>query len=433
MGHCPYEVYYHPYKHCLVVLCILDCCDKACGIDVHRKKLFVSVLARGGVCENRVFKANLDEYFELKDWLEEQGCMRVAMEATGVYWYSLYLVLSERLEVIVANPKKIKHTPGRKTDQRDSEWLAELCLNGMIEPSRVFTGWDRELRELTRHRENLVGVVSQFKNRVLRSLELCSIKLGLAFSDSFGTTGRLVLEGLLDGRSIEAILSSGGKRVKKKEAVLVEAVQGSLDPVSVDMIRFYLGEIDRLRREIETVDGEILHRLKGRRKDLAVLLSIPGMGRVSASAILSEIGRVEDFQSGEQLASYFGIVPEVYQSAEKNRTGRITKQGSRHMRRMLIQVAHVISRMHNKLSLFFHKVRGKKGSKVAAVALARKLLCIIHHLLTNGEKYQEEGFKAKKINLKIPAEPQITMSIDEMIQTITKAGYEVKKKKGLGV
>jgi transposase len=344
----------------------------------------------------------------------------------------LYRVLEGVARVWVANPFKIKK-PGKKTDKVDSEWLARLCLKGMITPSRVFGGVQERLRELTRYRESLVRGVSQYKNRVHRLLESCCVKLGSVLSDVFGSNGRKMLDDLLAGKSVDDIIKSiRSKRVKKKEEELRKALSYGLDPVSVLLIKDCLSRIQDLEYAIQIVDSQIRCMLDERLEDIRILMSIPGMGFVSASAVLAEIGEIRDLREPGCLASWCGMVPSVYQSAGKLVTGRITKQGSKHVRRMLVQIAHVIAKMDNRLSVFYHRIKEKKGSKKAAVALARKLLCIIHHLLTNREKYEEPAFKPKKIN--IPKTPQqATMTQEEMIQTLIKAGYEIRKNHTQGV
>ncbi len=231
-----------------------------------------------------------------------QTCEQVAVESTGVYWVPIYTALEGSIDVIVANACKIKHTPGRKTDMRDSEWIAQLCLNGMIEPSRIFPREDRELRTLTRARENLVNNRTQMKNRIHQALESSCIKISSVLSDIFGKSGMQILNGLLEGKSIDEIL----KRITSKK---------------------------------------ILEKEQMLREDLEIVMSMPGMGLTSAITVLAEIGNYKDFKTEEQLASWCGLVPSVSQSADVLVTGNITKQGSKHIRRMLVQVAQSITRL----------------------------------------------------------------------------------------
>jgi len=325
---------------------------------------------------------------------------------------------------------KIKHTPGRKTDVRDSEWIAELCLNGMIEPSRIFPKEDRELRTLTRARESLVNNSTQMKNRVHQALESSCIKISSVLSDIFGKSGRRIIDSLLEGKSIDEILMGiKSKIVKKKEQELREAIKNSLDPAQILLIRNCLELMEEIQKRINRLDTEIMARIEIIKEDVKIAMSIPGIAFTSASAILAEIGDYRDFANGEKLAAWCGLTPKVSQSANMLVTGSITKQGSKHVRHMLVQVAHAISRTRNsKLKKFFLRIQAKKGTKKAAVALARKVLCILHHLLINREMYEENGnTKSKPVKFDWTSSP-IQMTEQDMINVLANPGYIIKKK-----
>jgi transposase len=403
--------------------------NKVCGADIHKKFLVATILSRDGAKTTERFGMMLDDILKFKEWVIENNCDQVAVESTGVYWVPIHTVLENKIEVIVANAYKIKHTPGRKTDVRDSEWLAELCLNGMIEPSRIFPNEDRELRTLTRARESLVNNSTQMKNRVHQALESSCIKISSVLSDIFGKSGRHILDGLLEGRSIDEILAGiKSKKVTKKEQELREAIKNGLDPAKVLIIQNCLELIEEIQKKIKKLDMEIMSRIRRMKEDLDIAMSIPGIAFTSASAILAEIGDYRDFANGEKLAAWCGLTPKVSQSANMLVTGSITKQGSKHVRRMLIQVAHAISRTKNSvLKRFFLKIKAKKGAKKAAVALARKLLCILHHLLINREMYQENGnTKSKSVKFDRTSSP-IKMTEQDMINILSNAGYTIKK------
>ena len=191
-------------------------------------------------------------------------------------------------------------------------------------------------------------------------------------------------------------------------------------------------QIESIQKRISELDKEIKIRIASRKEDLNIAMSIPEIGFKAAAVILSEVGDFKDFDKPEQLASWAGLVPTVYQSADKLVTGRITKHGSRHIRRILVEVAQVIARTNrSKLKRFFLRVQAKKGHNVAAVASARKVLCILHHLLMNREMYQDEGVKTKKIKPRDvdSSSVQAEMSLEEMIRSLVKAGYEVRDRK----
>ena len=407
-----------------------------CGADIHQRFLVATILCRDGRKWTKRFLMNVNGLLDFKAWLMSYGCQKVAVESTGRFWIPVHMILEGTVDVIAANAYKIKHTTKKKTDLKDSEWLAELCLNDMIEPSRIFPKEDRELRNLTRAREAYIRDLSKEKSRVHHVLESCSIKLSSVISDVFGKSGMHILNGLMNGVSIEDILKGiPDKRVRDKKAEeLREALMGKLEVSAIILIRQSLQIINQFNMRIEELDQEIRSRIASKPMDLKIAMSIPGIGIVSAYTILAEIGNYLDFKTPEQLAMWAGIVPSVYQSADKLITGSITKQGSKHLRWILVQVAHAIShKKGGKLKKFFLKIRAKKGHLVAIVALARKVLCILYHLLVNQEMYEEDGLAARKDALILKKTDRQIPPIEEMIRYVVQAGYEVKKiKPGVG-
>lgn len=400
-----------------------------CGADIHKKFLIATILSRSGTKKTKRFGMTLDELLNFKNWVIENGCEQVAVESTGTYWTPIHAVLEGSVGFIVGNAYKIKHTPGNKNDLADADWIAELCLNGMIEPSRIFPKADRDIRRLTRIREGYVNDMTREKNRIHHALDSCGMKLSSVLSDIFGKTGQSILDGLLEGRNIDDILKGINlKRIKATAEEIKNAIKGSLDFTQILLIRGSLEQMGAIQKRIDELRKEIKERIAYRKEDLKVAMSIPGVGFTSASTLLAEIGDINDFKKPEQLAAWAGLVPSVYQSAGKLITGSITKHGSRHIRWILVQVARVIARGRNsKLKRFFLRVKAKKGSNVAVVALARKVLCILHHLLINKEMYKEDGIN-KKVKVDVGKEfPQQEMNLEEMITYIVRAGYEVRK------
>jgi transposase len=404
--------------------------NKVCGADIHKKFLIATILSRDGTKATKRFGMALDDLLKFKNWVIENGCEQVAVESTGVYWIPIHAILEGTVDLIVANAYKIKHTPGRKTDFSDSEWIAELCLNGMIEPSRIFAREDRELRRLTRARERYVNDLAREKNRIHQALESCGIKLSSVLADIFGKSGRYILGCLLSGVCINEIIEGiPVKRIKKKADLIKDAIKGSLETTQIFLIRGGLVQIESIQTRIDELDEEIEGRVARKHDDLKIAMSIPGIGFTAAVTLLAEIGEFRDFDKPEELAAWAGIVPSVYQSADKLATGSITKHGSRHIRRILVEVAHVIARTRDsKLNRFFQRVQSKKGYNVAAVALARKVICILHHLLVNREMYQEEGIERSKAIDLDGCSSKVTMSFEDMIQSLIRAGYEVQKR-----
>jgi transposase len=402
----------------------------ACGVDVHNKFIVATILSSDGLKLQDRFDTNLEELLKFKHWLKENGCHKVALESTGNYWLPIYHVLEGSVNFILANAYQIKHIPGRKTDTLDSEWIAEICLKNLISPSRIFTRDHRELRSLTRARESLIKVRTKIKNRVTHELEAACIKLSSVLSDVFGKSGRHIVDGLLNGMDLEEILESiPSRKVKATKEEIRGTIQSNLSSLQTFLIQSHLDMIDAVTQQIVEIDSKISDQLSTRNEDMRIALSMPGMGFVSASTILAEIGDFRDFSSPDKLAAYCGLVPSVYQSAGKLINGHITKHGSPHIRSMIIEVAHAIirTRRDTKLKKFFLRIKARRGTKIGVVALARKVLCILYHLLIHQEIYHDDLLgKPGKIK-HLSAYSTTSMSLDEMIKTIIKAGYEVRK------
>jgi transposase len=409
-----------------------------CGADIHRDFLIATMISRSGLKLQERFNMNRDGLLAFRSWILNHRCQRLAVESTGGFWYPIFTILEGHVEFILANAYQIRNIEHKKTDKLDSERIAKYCLNNLITPSRIYPKDYRDLRSITRARETLVNARSKVKNQIHQLLSTCCIKLSSVISDSFGKSGRYIIDRLLEGKTIDQIISGiPSKRVRKKENELREAIRNGIDPVQVFLIKANLDVIDDINKKIKILEAEIAIKVKPFEEDLKIALSLPGVGFISAATIIAEMGDYRDFQSADKMAKYFGIVPSVYQSAGKLRNGKITKTGSKHMRRILVEVAKAISKTkkNSKLKRFFQRILARCGKKnIAAVALARKVLCILHHLLMNHENYQEPEVKKTKPRIPSSVSPISMMDIDEMIKVISQAGYLVEKdlKEGCG-
>jgi transposase len=416
-----------PYRNCEGIMSGKR--EIACGVDVHNKFIVATILSSDGLKLQDRFNTNLEELLKFKYWLRENGCHKVALESTGNYWLPIYNVLDGSVNFILANAYQIKHIPGRKTDTLDSEWIAEICLKNLISSSRIFPRDHRELRSMTRTRESMIKVRTKIKNQVTHELEAACIKLSSVLSDIFGKSGRHIVDGLLNGTDLEEILESiPSRRVKAMKEEIRGIIQANLSSTQIFLLRSHLNVIDNITKQIVEIDAKISNLISSRKEDMKIALSMPGMGFISASTILAEIGDFRDFSSPDKLAAYCGLVPSVYQSAGKLINGHITKHGSPHIRSMIIEVAHAIIRTkrNSRLKKFFLKVKSRRGTKIGVVALARKVLCILYHLLISQETYKDD-LLGKPRSVKFSSVQSTSMSLDEMIRIIINAGYEVRK------
>jgi transposase len=397
--------------------------QRACGVDVHKDSFVATILTSKG-CETRDFEKSLEDIEAFKGWLKAEKCRAVAMESTGVYWIPLYAALEDEFDVKLANPERTRKTSGRKTDQSDSEWLAYLLRAGLIEASYVPERSIRVLRELTRLRTKMVQNRTDYKNRVHKMLQRCSIRLGSKLSSVFGKAGMEVLNGLMAGKSLDEIVNESRSRVlKEKRSELEKVVRAGLDQEDVFVLKRCPRMVEHLDEKWKEMDARITMLVADREKEAKNISKVLGVAQVSASSILAEIGDAKRFADGKKIASWSGLCPSVYQTADKNLTGSL-KRGSKNLRRMMIQVAHVASRAGNsRLRLFFLRVAARRGKKKTYVALARKILCIIHHLLVTGEEYVEEGF-VKRFRLRMRALEGLPL--EEMARILTGAGYLVQ-------
>jgi transposase len=372
--------------------------DRVCGADVH-KDLIVATITGDDVLPIREnFGTTKAELKRFRNWLVANKCEQVAFEATGVYWMPIYDALSKTIDTIVANPLQIKTIPNDKSDSKDSNRIATLCLNGQIKRSRVFTDDDRDLRMMTRARSGYVKTRTQFRNRIHKYLSSSGVKLSSTMDDIFCKSGRYILNGLAEEKPLEEILKGipSGK-IRKKQDLIRSALENGLNDTNRMLLKDALEILDNLESKMEKLSLEVLKGVQQKSKDLAIVMSIPGIGFTSASVILSEIGNYRDFKTPNQIAKWCGLNPGENESAGKKKKCGITKKGSKHIRVILVQAAQTISNMNKTaLSRFFKRLIRKKERNVAIIAVARKLICLIYHLLINQELYQEDECRKRR-------------------------------------
>ncbi len=373
---------------------LYPCCA---GLDVHKDTVVVCLrrVSAGGQVRKqiRTFGTMTGQLLALVDWLVEEGVTHVAMESTGVYWKPLFNLLEGRVQVILVNAQHIKQVPGRKTDVKDCEWLAQLLQHGLLKASFVPLRPTRELRDLTRLRTQLVRQAATVANRIQKILEDANIKLGSVASDVLGELGRDMLRALIAGvTDPEKLAELARKRLRAKIPALRLALQGRVS----DHHRFLLQlQLDQLQ-SLEDLIGRLNARIEAARASCAeaveLLQTIPGVSQRVAETVLAEIGtQMEQFPTAAHLASWAGLCPGNNESAGKRRSGRTTK-GSRWLRGMLVQAAWAASHTKDSyLAAQYRRLARRKGRKRALIAVGHPLLVIIYHVLKKGLPYQELG------------------------------------------
>jgi transposase len=368
--------------------------ERCCGLDIHKKSV-VACLLTPGHKEVRTFGAMTKNILDMVDWLSEAGCTHVAMESTGVYWKPIYNLLEGEFELLVVNAQHIKAVPGRKTDVKDSEWIADLLRHGLLKGSFIPDAPQRQLRELTRYRITLVRERARVINRLQKVLEDANIKLASVATDIMGVSGRAILEALVDGQTDATQLADLAKgRLRDKHEQLSAALQGRFKAHHRFVVIEHLGHIDYLEEAIERVSVEIEERIGPfvTEGEMEALDSITGIGIRAAQVLVGEIGTdMSRFPSARHLASWAGICPGNKQSGGKRLSGRTTK-GSPYLRQVLMEAAHGAAHTKNTyLSALYHRIAGRRGRKKALVAVAHAILVIVYYVLSRKQSYQELG------------------------------------------
>jgi transposase len=371
------------------------CCA---GLDVHKATVVACLLrtAQDGRSsrELRTFGTMTADLLALADWLQAAGCTQVAMESTGVFWKPVYNILEGQCALLVANAAHIRAVPGRKTDVKDAEWIADLLRHGLLRASFIPDRPQRELRDLTRTRTTLVDARAAAVNRLQQVLEDANLKLAGVATDVAGVSGRAILAALLAGETDPAALAELAKgRLRTKRADLERALRGRLTAHHRLLLTTHLAHIDFLDGEIVRLSAAIAERLRPLADELARLDTIPGVDRQTAEVLLAEIGaEMARFPTSGHLASWAGMCPGNHESAGKRTSGK-TRKGSKWLRRALTEAAHGAARTkqpgRRALAGDYRRLAARRGKKKAAIAVGHRILVIAYHALRDRQEYRE--------------------------------------------
>ena len=372
---------------------IFPCCA---GLDVHKKTVVACIRRLGpeGQPEEQVrtFGTMTGDLLELADWLATHGVTTIAIESTGVYWKPVYYILEDLFPVMLVNAQHIKQVPGRKTDVKDCQWIAELLQYGLLHPSFVPPTEIRELRDLTRQRAQLVSARTAVSNRIQKVLEDANIKLSSVASDVLGVSGRAMIAALIGGESDpEPLAELARRRLRGKIPQLQRALRGRVSDHHRFLLRMLMDDVRHLDQQIEQFNDRMDAVMTPFSQAVDRLMTIPGVNRRAAEVILAEIGTdMSRFPTAGHLSSWAGMCSGNHESAGKRRSGRTTK-GDRWLRQVLVQVAWAAS--HTKqtfLAATYHRWVKRMGKKRALVALGHKILVLIYELLKDRTTYQEQ-------------------------------------------
>jgi transposase len=371
--------------------------ERGCGLDVHQATVVACLLivsANGNVRKQmRTFGTTTRELLSMRTWLLSEGCTHIAMESTGVYWKPVFAILEGELEIVVANAQHVKKVPGRKSDVKDAEWLAELLCHGLLRPSFVPPKPIRELRDLTRYRRKLVESQTAERNRLLKLLETANIKLSSVVCDVFGVSGQLMLQALLKGEASPPEMAQLAKgRLRKRIADLEPALEGKLQPHHRFLLKLQLDRLQAVEEDLTTLEQHIQEKLQPYAAQLALLQEIPGVDWTLAAVIIAELGvDMSVFQSVSQLASWAGVCPGTNESAGKRKSSRVPK-GNLYLKTGLVEAANAASRAKGTyLRDKFYRLKARRGYKRATMAVAHKILVAIYHMLSQQVSYNDLG------------------------------------------
>ncbi|MEW5986736.1 MAG: IS110 family transposase [Chloroflexota bacterium] len=428
--------------------------EKCAALDVHKKTVVGCprwTQPDGTVKEEvQTFGTTTPELLTMTDWLRSWGVTIVAMESTGEYWKPVYNLLEGEFEVILVNAGHVKQVPGRKTDVHDAQWLAELLSYGLLKASFIPPQPQRDLRDLTRYRVNLVQERARVVNRLQKVLEQANIKLASVASDVMGVSGRQMLEALVAGQADAQVMAELAKgRLRTKLAELEKALTGVVRAHHRFLLAQHLAHIDFLDEQIDEVGGQIASRVEAMSQPpetpgdspsadsqggempadlpslswsegVALLDTAPGVDQRAAEMVLAETGiNMAQFASEKHLTAWAGLAPGNNQSGSKRKNAK-TREGNRNLRQVMIQIAWAASRKKDSYTqALYRRLAARRGKKRAIVAVARSLLESFYFMLLRGEPYQDLGsdYFARR---------RKAVSVDILTRQLEKLGYAVQ-------
>jgi transposase len=367
------------------------------GLDVHKDSVVACArhMVDGKITTSvKTFNTTTAELILLSDWLSGENATHIAMEATGVYWKPVWHILSDgEFELVLANAAHVKNVPGRKTDVNDAQWLADLMAHGLIKASFVPDEPTQQMRDLLRTRKQMVRERSSHVQRIQKTLEDANIKLDSVVTDILGLSGRRIVAALIAGQTMpQALATLAHRRIHASADELEAALRGRVTKHHRFLLKLHLDQVDAFDAAIARIDEEVSANVEPFRIAIEMLAAIPGVGELSATVIVSEIGMdMSRFETAGHLISWAGLCPKNDQSAGKRRSTRM-KKGAPWLKSTLVQCAWCASRTKDSyLQAQYLRLRSRRGAKKAVCAVAASILTAAYHMLKNGTVYQDLG------------------------------------------
>jgi transposase len=368
--------------------------QRCAGLDVHKKIIVVTMLLEqsdGSVKEEtKEYGTTYKACEELANWLLSHDVQLSVMESTGIYWKNIYAALEKvGLHVSVVNARHVKQVPGRKTDVKDSQWLARLARYGLVRGSFIPPKDLRELRLIARYRTKLVGTLASEKNRLHKTLDDAGVRLGNVVADINGVSAREIIAGLVEGKPVCELLSCLKGKLKKKKEEMQAELEGELSARHKYLLKKLQEHISYLEKEIIELDEYILTAMQEYKEQWEILQTIPGLDMVGAALLIIEIGvDMQRFGSREEFCSWAGMCPGNNESAGKKKSGK-TPKGSKQLRYILCEAANAAARTNCQFKQKYKSLMIRRGHKKAIVAIGHKMLRVVYSRLKAGEVYHD--------------------------------------------
>lgn len=402
------------------------------GIDVHKKVIVVTIAKtdNNNITEyqTKSFNTFTDDLKKCRDWLVLNNTLDVCMESTGKYWIPVFNVLEEKCKCVVCHPKYVRSIPGKKTDKKDSKWIADMFKHGLVEPSFMPPPDIRQLRDLMRYRNKLVNMRTSEKNRFQNSLTVSNIQLASVFTDVFGKTSQDILQLILTKPNVtlDDITPLFRKNLKSSPEDILKSINGSFDDAQSSKLSICLNHYNEINECIESLEQEVLKLIVKYSTEMNLLLTIPGISNISAMFIIAEIGtNMNAFIDEKHLCSWAGLTPRCKESAGKKQSVRIIKAGQ-YIKPLLVECA--LNAIKDKSCPYiksrYESIKKRRGHKKAIIAISRFLLTSVYFVLLNKTEFDYKRFD-ELLNKNIKKHNRSIKNKDDMISYLSKLGYTI--------
>ena len=402
------------------------------GIDVHKKVIVVTIAKTNEHditdYQTKSFNTFTEDLIKCRDWLVSNGTLDVCMESTGKYWIPVFNILEEKCKCIITHPKYVRTIQGKKTDKKDSIWIADMFKHGLVEPSFMPPADIRQLRDLVRYRNKLVNIRSGEKNRFQNSLTMSNVQIANVVTDVFGKTSQSILKLMLSNPNLtlDDITPLLRKNLKSSPEEILKSINGNFDESQSSKMNIVLKHYDSINECINELEEQILKLAHKYSTEINLLLTVPGIKEISAIFIIAEIGtNMNTFIDDKHLCSWAGLTPRCNESAKKKKSVRITKAGI-YIKPLLVQCAlcAIKDKSCPYIKARYESLKRRRGHKKAIIAIARLLLTSIYHILLTGEVFDYKRFE-NLMDKNFKSHKNIQNTPEEMISYLTNLGYNI--------